>query len=146
MLKLSNIHNMLAVCLKKHSSFKHIAQSAQHDQKSLLKKSQPCRFLNDLNRPQTYLCYCVNPSTYYTQLFVSKARKFNVLRSLTYQSNPQKTVLINETVEVLIQKQQCGSGEGQVITMHFTFCHVSNLKNNRDVTVVTFKLTDTNAV
>lgn len=67
-------------------------------------------------------------------------------RCHTYQSDPQKTVLIDETVEVLVQEQQSWSGEGQVVTMHFTLCHMSNLKHKADVTVETCTLINANAV
>lgn len=93
-------------------------------------------------------CENQSMSTYYTELFISKEQGKSMFsdRSYTYQSDPQKIVLINETVEVLVQKQQRWSGEGQVVTLHFTLCHMSNLENKADVTVVTFTLTDANAV
>lgn len=92
-------------------------------------------------------CENQSRSTYYTELFISEEQGKSMFsdRCYTYQSDPKKTVLIHETVEVLVQEQQRWSGEGQVVTMHFTLSHMSNLENKADVIVVTFTLTDANA-
>ena len=47
--------------------------------------------------------------------------------AVTYQCNPQHQVLIDKTVEILIQEQQARSQEGYIMEVHLTFGHMSDL-------------------
>lgn len=48
--------------------------------------------------------------------------------TVSYQGNPQDDVLVNKTVEVLVEEEETRSDEGRVGKVQLTLCHVGHLK------------------